>query len=301
MGDWGNNGPRQRHIAGTLARYVQASGRDFEAMLLAGDNFYVTMDGIFDPKWKTMFEDLYDPKVLDFPFYVALGNHDYSENVFMTEFAYAQANPKSRWKIPDRWYRLELPERENPLVSVLMLDSNQPWLGELGWRKELAWLTAELAKPRTAPWMIAVAHHPFFSNGDHGDNGVLQKAWGPLFEQAGLDLYICGHDHDVQHLQVEGFTPSFVLVGGGGATTRPMRNDKRGPFSKSEHGFAHLTFTPTDITVRLIGHEGQLLHEFTRDKSGEVKVTKTTPSDPAVPRTVRTITRPDATTKKVDD
>src|SRR5688572_30187771 len=26
MGDWGNNGPKQKHVAATLARYVQASG-----------------------------------------------------------------------------------------------------------------------------------------------------------------------------------------------------------------------------------------------------------------------------------
>src|SRR5215208_2991488 len=74
MGDWGNNGPGQRMVAATIKSYVQSSGAKFSAMLLAGDNFYVPLDNIFDPKWKTMFEDLYEKSVFDFPFYPALGN-----------------------------------------------------------------------------------------------------------------------------------------------------------------------------------------------------------------------------------
>src|SRR4051812_33785155 len=89
MGDWGSNDAGQKEVAGDLARYIQSANRDFDAMLLAGDNFYVTLEGgIRDAKWRTMFEDLYDANVFKFPFYVALGNHDYLADRFMTEFAY---------------------------------------------------------------------------------------------------------------------------------------------------------------------------------------------------------------------
>src|SRR5687768_11460960 len=78
MGDWGAGGSRQREVAGAMSRYITAANRKFDAMVLAGDNFYVTLDGgIHDPKWKTMFEEMYDQRIFDFPFYVALGNHDY--------------------------------------------------------------------------------------------------------------------------------------------------------------------------------------------------------------------------------
>ena len=110
MGDWGAAGPRQREVAEGMGRYIQSGIRKPDAMLLAGDNFYVALDGgIRDPKWKTMFEDMYDAKVFDFPFYVALGNHDYQADRYVTEFAYAQANPQSRWKMPARWYRVDIP------------------------------------------------------------------------------------------------------------------------------------------------------------------------------------------------
>src|SRR5205823_2428284 len=165
----------------------------------------VPIANIFDPKWRSMFEDLYDKSVFDFPFYPALGNHDYRTNNYLIELAYSKSNPDSRWKFPGRWYRVDLPADrgdmgENPLVTVIMLDSDQPLLGDVEWDRELKWLTTELAKPRTARWLVCVAHHPLFSNGDHGDNGVLQRTWGKLFDQAKVDFYLCGHDHDIQHL-----------------------------------------------------------------------------------------------------
>ncbi len=291
MGDWGSNKPDQRMMAGTIAKYVKSEARQFDGMLLCGDNFYVPLANVFDPKWKSMFEDMYDRKVLNFPFYVALGNHDYRTDNYLVELAYAKANPDSRWKFPDRWYRLEFPNDRQPLVTVLMLDSDKDLLGQDKWQEELEWLTEQLSYPRRSKWLVAAAHHPLFSNGDHGDNGVLQHTWGPLFAEARLDFYICGHDHDIQHLELPNYKESFLLVGGGGASVRPMRLDQRGPFSKSTHGFADLNFTAEKATVRLIGPDAKPLHEFTRTREGVVEMKKTVPSDPAVPRTIKSITR----------
>src|SRR5262245_44130646 len=73
MGDWGSNKPTQTQVAKGLAQYVRQSNQKFDGMLLAGDNFYVDLKGPDDPLWTTMFEQMYDPAVLDFPFYAALG------------------------------------------------------------------------------------------------------------------------------------------------------------------------------------------------------------------------------------
>ncbi len=293
MGDWGNNGANQKIIAAALKKHVQTSGKTYSGMLLAGDNFYVPLTGVNDPKWRSMFEDLYDPKILNFPFYVSLGNHDYQENKHLIELAYSKENPQSRWKLPGLWHRVDLPEKD-PLVTVFMLNSNRPLMGEVMWNEQMDWLAAELAKPRKAKWVMAVAHHPFYSNGDHGDNGVLRNAWGALFEKANLDFYICGHDHDLQHIEMKEWKPTFLLVGGGGATTRPMRNDQRGPFSKAMYGFASLEMTEKLASVRFISKDGETLHAFTRTPAGKVEVLETTKSDAAVPRTPKTINAPES-------
>ena len=41
-----------------------------------------------------------------------------------------------------------------------------------------------------------------------------------------------------------GLAGAEVIVGGGGAATRSMIKDQRGPFSKSVNGFGHFRFTP---------------------------------------------------------
>src|SRR5215217_2233631 len=165
MGDWGRNDANQRSVAAGLNRFVETSGRTFSGMLLAGDNFYVPLENVNDRKWQTMFEKLYDPAIMNFPWYPSLGNHDYQHDNYLVEQAYSKANPSSRWKFPSRWYRVDLPSPQEPLVTVLMLDSNRPLLGEASWAEEMAWLKSEVEKPRAAKWMIAVAHHPFYSNG----------------------------------------------------------------------------------------------------------------------------------------
>src|SRR3954471_16059305 len=189
MGDWGSGKEEQKKVAGAMTDYVRQSGKRFDGMLLAGDNFYVTLSGTNDPLWQTLFEEMYDRTILDFPFYVSLGNHDYEQGKSSLEHDYAREPPESRWKLPSHYYRLELP-KEKPLVTVLMLDSNRQAMSDADWNAEMFWLKTELEKPRTTKWMIACAHHPFFSNGDHGDNGVLQRAWGPLFRKAKLDMYV---------------------------------------------------------------------------------------------------------------
>ncbi len=271
MGDWGTNGPGQRTVALTMAKYVQQSGKTFDGMILVGDNFYMNLPGgVNDPVWQSAFETMYDPARLNFPFFAVLGNHDYQNGKDAVELQYAQVHPESRWKLPARWYRLDIP-KDKPLVTVLMLDSDKDPLGVERWEQEKAWMESELSKPR-GTWTICCAHHPLFSNGGHGDNTLLQEQWGPLLVKYKVDFYVCGHDHDLQHLQIPDWFTSFVLVGGGGADTKLMRHDDRGPMSRLTHGFGHFAFTADSATVRYINDRGIVMHEFVRQKNGKIDV-----------------------------
>lgn len=293
MGDWGNGGSQQRQVAQALSSYVVSSGMHFDGMLLAGDNFYVKLQGTEDPQWQTLFERMYDPDVLDFPFYAALGNHDYEAGKDQIELAYARENPGSRWKMPSRWYRIDFPGDE-PLVTVFMLDSDKDLMRPGQWSAQLQWLGDQLRRPGLGKWIVCCAHHPMFSNGSHGDIGPLQRSWGTLFERAGVDFYVCGHDHDLQHLQLRGWDMTFILCGGGGAGVRPMRNDRRGPFSRSVHGFAHISFTPDAVVVRFVDVDRRTVHAVERSRDGTVRVLDSIESDAAPPRTMKSITPPGA-------
>ena len=280
FGDWGDgNTPIQAATAHEMAAYTTNHHVRFDAALVLGDNFYHKMPGgVSDPRWQTEFELMFDAQALPMPFYAALGNHDYEEDKAPTELAYARENPTSRWKMPAKYYRVELPA-DHPLVSVLVLDSNVKQLGEAAWREELRWLEQELARPRPGVWTIAIAHHPLFSSGQHGDGKDLQDEWGPLFKKHLIDFYLCGHDHDLQHLQITGWPTTFVLAGGGGAKTRAMKREDRGPFSRPLNGFFHLKLTPELATGKFISSNDEVVHEFTRTPNGKIAVIHTTGRD----------------------
>jgi tartrate-resistant acid phosphatase type 5 len=278
MGDWGDGGAGQKAVAAQLETIVSKQTVPVNAMLLAGDNFYVKVAGVDDPVWQNLFEKMYDSKIMNFPFYVSLGNHDYPESKADIELQYSVDNPDSRWKLPAHWYRVNFPE-DHPLVSLFVLDSNKDFMPPDMWAAQLKWLDAQLSLPHDGIWTIAMAHHPLFSNGSHGDNGVLMTTWGALFKKYNLDIYLCGHDHDLQHLEIPTWHTSFVLVGGGGKKLTVMRRDNRGPFSRSLMGFADLVFTPANLTVTYYDREGEVVHSFQKSRDGSVQILSSTPSD----------------------
>jgi hypothetical protein len=288
MGDWGTGQPEQKKVASAIVDFVKADKSPVDAMLLVGDNFYMNIpEGKNDPVFQNVFEKVYDPAVLSMPFYVALGNHDYQNGKDLAELGYSKDHPDSRFKLPARWYRVDFPEK-NPQVTVLMLDSDKDPLSKDQWAEQKKWMETELSKPR-GTWTLCCAHHPLFSNGGHGDNGVLQQEWGPIFVKYNVDFFICGHDHDLQHLQIPRWFTSFLLVGGGGADTKLMRHDDRGPLSRLTHGFANLSFDGDLVTVKYINDEGKILHQFTRDKSGKVTVQIEGGHDKAAPNPLRAL------------
>ncbi len=299
MGDWGSGGKEQKDVAAGLAKYVEGTGVQFNAFLSLGDNFYVPLKDVDDYQFQSLFEDMFDARRLNFPFYAALGNHDYEKDKAKIEMAYAARHPDSRWRMPSRWYRVDLPV-DKPLVRVLMLDSNKPRMTPEDWTAEMRWIEEQLAdRPATVRWTMACAHHPLFSNGAHGDNGVLQTQWGPIFKKYNLDFYVCGHDHDLQQLQVPNWTTTFILAGGGGKKPTKMRRDLRGPFSKSLNGFSHLHLFPDMAVVGFVNSmEGTVVHEIVRTHDGKVNMLVRGGNDKATTQPLRVLLGLDQVEKK---
>lgn len=285
VGDWGAEGSatQQRNVAAAMRSYVEAHRIMAGAILFLGDNFYGRFEGGVEcPRWKTQFEEAYPPTAFDCPCYAVLGNHDYHvepAGKHEAQLAYA-ARPGTRWTMPAKWYRFEFPH-DNPAVTFLALDSNyrEPTKDKLGLSPaeraaQKAWLEAELAKPRTTPFLAVCAHHPLYSNGKHGDSSSLVKLWDGLLRESGAHFYFCGHDHDLQHLEFAGHPTSFVISGGGGAGLTEMKRstDQRGSFGRSVAGFTHLEITPKQILVRHIDAEGTILHVFAKAADGATRL-----------------------------
>ena len=213
------------------------------------------------------------------------------------EREYAAMHPESRWKAsPAKWYRVDFPQgAEKPLVTALMLESSMPRLTPKEWAEQKRWIAEQLSTS-PARWKLACAHHPLFSNGSHGDNGVLQQEWGTIFKACGLDFYVGGHDHDLQHLEIPNWPFTFVQAGGGGQSITDMRRDLRGPFSRKVYGFVHLHLEGDRADVRYVAapdarnHDVRVIHHFAREKeTGKVTVVSTTGIDRATTKPLKTL------------
>ena len=79
IGDCGTGGTGQIATSLMMKNYAENIPIDF--VLYLGDNCYPAgFSSIYDGKWQTCFEDIYNYPELDIPFYAILGNHDYAGN-----------------------------------------------------------------------------------------------------------------------------------------------------------------------------------------------------------------------------
>jgi hypothetical protein len=248
FGDYGNGTPNQKRVANSMLKYHRKAPFDFAITL--GDNFYsVGMESPTDPRWKTWWEELYEP--LGIKYYVTLGNHDWGHpDSPAAELLYGQKSKS--WQLPAPYYTFTA----GP-VQFFALDTNETSDAQLNW------LASELAESR-ARWKLVYGHHPIYSAGAHRDSKVLIARLLPLLKER-ADIYLAGHDHDLQHLKPEGGLHFFVS-GGGGANIRPLREDSRSLFAKMSYGFAVIEADVKRLTVRFIDPDLKQLYEYTISK-----------------------------------
>jgi hypothetical protein len=281
MGDFGTGNEHQRAVARQMATFAKKLNRPLTAVLALGDNFY----GKLAPeRFGPHFEQMYRKEDFDCPFYAILGNHDYGPKYdsgqgpakAKLQLDYAKNNPTSRWKMPAKWYSVELPDAKNPLVKIILLDGNS-FLGALTPKEKLAqkrWLDAELKKKTDAPWKWMITHYPVFSEtSKRGDNAKLIESLGGHLKANQFSLYLSGHDHNLQHIEANGYDTSFIVSGAGGQKLYEVTPSKRG-YSQMILGFNHIHVTRDKVTVQFIDTEGRCMHEFQRSLNGKVETVK---------------------------
>ncbi len=253
----------------------ERAGCDFVVGL--GDNIYEAgVTSVDDPQFAEKFEKPFEPVQL--PFYMVLGNHDNTGYVggdgagnargeFQVDYTYFDGRLSDRWKMPDRYFQHDEGETADgrPLVSLFALDSN-PIAGgfadaDLDYAyhtygiNQLNWTVSAVGGSQ-AEFKIAMAHHPYLSNGSHGNAGnydgvpseilpvLAGDRWRAFMEEAvcdKTDFFLAGHDHDLQVLDAvpECGRTEFV-VSGAASKTRSIDDPQRNaaPFQRGDaYGF----------------------------------------------------------------
>lgn len=251
FGDFGSGSTDQKQVAAAMLK--QSRQTPFDLAITLGDNFYPKgMESLTDPRWRTWWADLYDP--LQIQFYASLGNHDWGfADSPAAEILYSKQSPS--WRMPAPYYTFTA----GP-AQFFALDTSE--ISEA----QLLWLNAELGKSR-AVWKIVYGHHPIFSAGRYSDNeGMIKRLLPVLKDRA--DVYLAGHDHDLQHLQARDGVHFFVAGGGGASVREPAQGKPHSLFARAEHGFCVLEADGKQLKVRFQNRALDILYEATLEKSG---------------------------------
>lgn len=271
MGDGGVGNDPQYQVARAVQTVCAERGCDF--VLYLGDNFYNDgVNSLDDAQFQTKFEQPYAE--LDLIFHVVLGNHDYGELSLSRAKAQIEveySDRSTKWNMPARYYTFV---QEH--VQFYALDTNEVMVWDSA--EQQAWLDQERAASK-ADWHIAFGHHPYLSNGQHGNAGTYEgtpfipvasghavKAFMDESVCGQMQLYLSGHDHNRQWLQEQCGT-AFVVSGAAAKTSGLVGRDTPTHFEDDKKaGFLWVEIEGNTLTGVFYDQEASVDYEtsFTR-------------------------------------
>lgn len=133
-----------------------------------------------------------------------------------------------RWNAPSLYYTKVL-ENDGVTVRLVMLDTT-PMMDKYrndaegypdAWRQnreaQLAWADSVLSVARE-DWVLVVGHHPIYAYTSKSDKerADMQKYLNPiLLKHNNVDMYLCGHIHNFQHIRMPGSGIDYVVNSSG--------------------------------------------------------------------------------------
>lgn len=247
-----DSGSGDRHQLANGDAMAAVHRRDpVDLVILGGDNIYNEgeMRRVV-PAFERPYQELLRARV---PFHAVLGNHDIRTSNGSGQLAYPGFGMKGRW------YTV----RRGP-VEFFLIDTN----ANAAWQHQLPWLKRALAAS-TAPWKVVVGHHPLYSSGFYGDDRAAIARLTPLFRRHGVQLYINGHDHNYERSRpIDGTT--YLTVGNGGASLRPVAPGPNSARAISRYGFASLHADSETLRIEALSSSGARLDQAQLNRSGQL-------------------------------
>jgi predicted phosphodiesterase len=269
VGDWGRSGEyRQKDVSRQMGIAAHQLNVDF--IVSTGDNFYPKgVASVMDPNWQRSFENIYTAHSLMANWYPVLGNHDYAGNP-QAEVEYSGIS--RRWNMPARYHSFQKISGDGVKVLFIFMDTSpfekqyhkdkeEPFRSNITAQDTAAqknWLMQTL-RQSDADWKIVFGHHPMHSAGPrNGRTGDIYASFKPSFEKGGVDIYVAGHEHSLQHAKLGDKLHQFIS--GAGSEITPVKNDGISTFAKSAHGFMTVSINKEGCLFQALDHQGQIVY-----------------------------------------
>lgn len=272
VSDLGRNGYHdQKPIAKLMGLVAEQTSLD--AVLALGDtHHYQGIQSVDDPLWMTNYELIYSHPELQVTWHPVLGNHEYRGN---TQAVIDYSNKSRRWDMPARYYT-KIFKGGNTTLKVVFIDTSPlidkykkkndtyPDAEKQDIGKQLQWLDSTLANA-TEDWIVVVGHHPVYAYTDKEDSERkdMQKRVDRILHKHKVDMYVCGHIHNFQHIRRPEYQVDYV-VNSSGSLSRTPQPIEGTLFCSSSSGFSFLSATPTVLNLHMIDADGQIIHTVNR-------------------------------------
>ena len=275
VNDLGRNGYyQQKPIASLMGWMGEETSPDF--IVAAGDTHH--FDGVAstsDPLWMTNYELIYNHPELMIDWYGINGNHEYRGN---TQAVLDYSDISRRWNVPDYYYTKIIDAGSNQQAQLIFIDTTPliekyrrdttiyPDAAKQSKIDQLAWLENTLAQSN-AKWKIVIGHHPVYAetSKDPSERSDLQAVLAPLFEQYNVDIYLCGHIHNFQHIKPENSTTEY-LVNSSASKSRKVKAIEGTQFCSPDAGFTIVSVNDDMLGFALINGEGKMIYQFDKQK-----------------------------------
>jgi len=269
LGDWGEVNDDQANVSKQMGLYAAKFNASF--LLAVGDNFY--NDGVAnstDPQWQHTYRDIYTQQSLQIPWLAIEGNHDHNLGRGQAEIDYYNERRDKRWIMPAFWYTTTFHlEQSNATAQFVMIDTCILADDNANFTKarveQYSWIKKTL-EASTADWLFVVGHYPIYSGGEHGNTAELDKNLLPMMKKANVDMYLCGHDHTLQHLQ-DSPTGIQYFLSGNGAKRGTYSPIKQSLFGVVDPGFmTHSVNGLSSMTTNLVDLKGNMIYTYTQKR-----------------------------------
>ena len=270
--DLGRNGYyKQKSIAELMGEMANEIGP--ECIIAAGDiHHFSGVESIYDPLWMTNYEQVYSHPELMIPWFPICGNHEYRGT---TQAVLDYSNISRRWQMTEKYYTRTY-EKKGTSIRIIWLDTTPliqryrkdpvtyPDAYKENVDKQLAWLDSTLSVAKEQ-WVVVIGHHPLYAQTYKPieEQTDMQKTVGEVLKRHHVDLYVCGHIHNFQHIKMAGDDIDY-LVNSSASLSRQVKPIEGTQFCSSDEGFAVLSVEKKALTLSLINYEGNIIYQIRR-------------------------------------
>ena len=244
--DLGRNGYYdQKPIAELMGEMAEEVGP--ECVIAAGDiHHFDGVASVNDPLWMTNYEQIYSHPELMIAWPARYYTKTFNEEGTTVRVVWLDTTP-----LIDK-YRQE--SDKYPDACLQDIDA------------QLQWLDGVLAAAKE-DWIIVVGHHPIYAETPKDDIERLnmQQRVDPILRRHKVDMYVCGHIHNFQHVRVKGSDIDYV-TNSSGSLSRKVNAIDGTVYCSPEPGFSIISATPRTLELRMIDKTGRVLHTVKRSK-----------------------------------